>query len=77
MLPNTYNSVANRSGEHFRELANYSAAPVRIQGKAEVSSRQGEPFHVVPYGRFAALSNDHPLCCNLQKLAENCNSKGI
>jgi hypothetical protein len=41
MFPNTYDSVADRSGEHFQELANYSAVAIRIQGKAEINSRQG------------------------------------
>ena len=39
--PNTYDSVADRSGEYFRELTNYLAVAVRIQGKAEVDIRQG------------------------------------
>jgi len=54
MFPNTYDSVADRSGEYFRELANYSTVAVRIQGKAKVNSRQGQPFHVVSYRRFTA-----------------------
>jgi hypothetical protein len=41
MFHNTYDSVADRSGEHFRELTNYSAVAVRIHGKAEVGIRQG------------------------------------
>jgi hypothetical protein len=75
-VPDTYDSVADRSGEYFRELTNYSAVAVRIQGKAEVGSRHEQPFSCRVLRAFhyiSAISNYHTHCCSLQKLVEDCN----